>query len=66
MIIDYIAITRKLVHCTYEFEPVSQVSIDDDWSAMRFRHVDNINAMKRKTAATEKGKERIKEARPHH
>lgn len=45
----------------FEFEPVSQVSIDDDWSAMRFRHVDNISTMKRKTAATEKGKERIKE-----
>jgi len=28
---------------------------------MRFRHVDNIKAMKRKTAATEKGKERIKD-----
>lgn len=44
----------------YEFEPVSQVSIDDNWSAMRFRHVDNIKTMKRKTAATEKGKDRIK------
>lgn len=49
------------VFSPFEFEPVSQVSIDDDWSAMRFRHVDNISTMKRKTAATEKGKERIKE-----
>lgn len=46
----------------FGFEPVSQVSIDDDWSAMRFRHVDNISMMKRKTAASEKGKERIKES----
>lgn len=45
----------------FEFEPVSQVSIDDDWSAMRFKHVDKIATMKRKTAATEKGRERIKE-----
>lgn len=49
------------VFAHYDFEPVSQVSIDDDWSAMRFRHVDNIKTMKRKTAATEKGKERINE-----
>jgi hypothetical protein len=48
------------VFAPYEFEPVSQVSIDDDWSAMRFRHVDNIKTMKRKTATTEKGKERVK------
>ena len=44
----------------YNFEPVTLVAIDDDWSAMRFKHVDTIKEMKRKTAATEKGKERIK------
>jgi hypothetical protein len=49
------------VFSPYEFEPVTQAAIDDDWSAMRFRHIDNIAAMKRKTAATEKGKERIKD-----
>jgi len=43
----------------YDFEPVSQVSIDDDWSAIRFRHVDLIKTLKRKTAATQRGKERI-------
>ncbi|MBZ9686664.1 hypothetical protein G9F72_010030 [Clostridium estertheticum] len=48
------------IFAPYDFEPVSQVSIDEDWSAMRFRHVDNIKTMKRKTAATEKGQERIK------
>ncbi|MDP4087728.1 MAG: DUF3052 domain-containing protein [Bacillota bacterium] len=45
----------------YDFEPVSQVAIDEDWSAMRFRPVDSIKTMTRKTAATEKGRERIKE-----
>lgn len=48
------------VFAPYEFEPVTQVAIDDDWSAMRFRYVDYIKTMKRKTAATKKGKERIK------
>lgn len=47
------------VFSTYEFEPVSQVAIDENWTAMRFRNIDNIKNMKRKTAATEKGKERI-------
>ena len=49
------------IFAPYDYEPVSQVSIDEDWSAMRFRHVDNIKTMKRKTAATEKGQERIKD-----
>lgn len=48
------------IFAPYDFEPVSQVSIDDDWSAIRFRYVDKIKTLKRKTAATEKGKERIK------
>lgn len=49
------------IFAPYEFEPVTQVSIDDDWTAMRFRYVDNIKTMKRKTAVTEKGKKRITE-----
>lgn len=44
---------------SFEFEPVSQISINDDWSALRYRNVNNIKSMKRKTAATEKGRERI-------
>ena len=44
----------------FEFEPVSQVAINDDWSAIRYKHIDNISSMKRKSATTEKGKERIK------
>jgi len=41
------------------FEPVTQVSIDDDWSALRFRHVDNIKSLTRKSALSQKGKERL-------
>lgn len=38
------------------FEPVRQVAIDDDWSALRFRQVDKIKKMTRKSAVTEKRK----------
>ncbi len=34
------------------FEPVSQVSIDDDWSALRFRKVDFIKTMTRRAEMT--------------
>lgn len=42
------------------FEGVRQVAIDEDWSALRFRHVDFIKTMKRQTlrAMSEKGKKR--------
>ncbi|GAE37026.1 DUF3052 family protein [Halalkalibacter akibai] len=40
------------------FEPVRQVAIDEDWSALRFRHVQHIKTMKRTFAATEEGKAR--------
>jgi hypothetical protein len=42
------------------FEPVRQVAIDEDWSALRFRKPEHIKSMVRKSAVTEKGKERIK------
>lgn len=42
-----------------DFEPVSAVSIDDDWSALRFRKVQNITEMNRKSANTETGKARV-------
>lgn len=45
----------------YDFEGVTQIAIDDDWSAIRFKHVDNIKIMKRKWAGSKKGKERIKD-----
>ena len=44
----------------YDFEPVSLIAIDQDWSAIRFRQTDQISKMTRKTAASEKGKKRIK------
>ena len=43
----------------YDFEPVTQISIDDNWSALRFRHVDNIKTMTRSKAISDKGKKRI-------
>jgi hypothetical protein len=44
------------------YEGVRQVAIDEDWSALRFRHVDYIKTMKRnpKLAMSEKGKKRTK------
>ena len=41
------------------FEPVRQVAIDDDWSALRFRRVAFIKTMIRSFAMTEEGKARI-------
>lgn len=43
----------------YDFEGVTQISIDEDWSAIRFKYVDDIKVMKRKWAGSKKGKERI-------
>ncbi|MEZ4899242.1 MAG: hypothetical protein R2806_20525 [Saprospiraceae bacterium] len=40
-------------------EPVRQVAIDEDWSALRFRAVQSIKTMKRSSALTEAGKKRI-------
>lgn len=46
------------------FEGVRQVAIDEDWSALRFRKVEFIKTMKRRTdfAMTEKGKQKTKNA----
>ncbi|MFC4322908.1 DUF3052 domain-containing protein [Litchfieldia salsa] len=40
------------------FEPVRQIAIDEDWSALRFKKTENIKTMTRKFAVTDKGKER--------
>ena len=37
----------------YNFEPVTQIAIDNDWTTMRFRSVDYIKMMKRKFAVSE-------------
>ena len=43
------------------FEPVRQVAIDEDWSALRFRRVENIPSLKRSKAIaiSKEGKRRI-------
>lgn len=47
----------------YNFEPVRQIAIDENWSALRFRDVDFIKTIKRnpKMILSKKGKERTKE-----
>jgi hypothetical protein len=41
------------------YEPVRQVAIDEDWSALRFRNPDFIKTMTRSFAMTEKGKAKV-------
>lgn len=43
------------------FEPVRQVAIDEDWSTLRFRRVENIPSLKRSKAMaiSKEGKRRI-------
>lgn len=43
------------------YEPVRQVAIDEDWSALRFRKVDQIKKMTRDFAYTEEGKARVED-----
>jgi hypothetical protein len=40
------------------FEGVRMVAIDEDWSALRFRRVENIKTMTRSFAMTDKGKQK--------
>ena len=44
----------------HNYEPVTQIAIDQEWSALRFRHADNFKQMKRKEALSPEGRERIK------
>jgi len=48
---------------TNGFEPVRQVAIDEDWSALRFRNPDYIKTMTRGFAMTEKGKQKVAASR---
>jgi hypothetical protein len=41
------------------FEPVRQIAIDEDWSALRFRKVEHIKKMTRSFALTEQGKKKV-------
>lgn len=43
------------------YEPVRQVAIDEDWSALRFRKVEKIKTMTRKFAVTDEGKQRTEQ-----
>ncbi|MDQ0220993.1 DUF3052 domain-containing protein [Peribacillus cavernae] len=43
------------------YEPVRQIAIDEDWSALRFRLVDKIKTLTRDFAVTEKGVERTQQ-----
>ncbi len=45
------------------FEPVRQVAIDEDWSALRFRRVEHIKSMTRSFAMTKAGKKKVQQAR---
>jgi hypothetical protein len=44
------------------FEPVRQVAIDTDWSALRFRRVEHIKTMTRTFAITQAGREKARAA----
>jgi hypothetical protein len=39
----------------HNFEPVRMVAIDEDWSALRFRHVDHIKVMTRGRTISDAG-----------
>ncbi|MEH7298911.1 DUF3052 domain-containing protein [Neobacillus drentensis] len=43
------------------YEPVRQIAIDEDWSALRFRKPEKIKSMKRSFAVTEEGKKRTEQ-----
>lgn len=43
------------------YEPVRQIAIDEDWSALRFRKPERIKSMVRKFAVTEQGKQRTEQ-----
>lgn len=45
------------------FEPVRQVAIDEDWSALRFRRVEHIQKMTRSFALTAEGKRKASQGR---
>jgi hypothetical protein len=48
--------------CSFEegYEPVRQIAIDDDWSALRFRKPEKIKKMVRDFAVTDEGIKRTK------
>ncbi|MCU0442045.1 MAG: hypothetical protein MUE96_06580 [Bacteroidia bacterium] len=45
------------------FEPVRQVAIDEDWSALRFKRAEQIQKMTRSFAMTAEGKRKVSAAK---
>lgn len=45
-----------------DFEPVSQVAVDDDWSALRFRRTRHVKSLTRGRVISPEGKRRLGEA----
>lgn len=43
------------------YEPVRQIAIDEDWSALRFRKTGKIKTMTRSFAVTEEGRQRTEQ-----
>lgn len=54
------------VMAEFDLEPVRQVAIDEDWSALRFRQVDQIKKITRREgyALTQKAKDRTTGKKP--
>lgn len=48
---------------TLGFEPVRQVAIDEDWSALRFRKPEHIKKMSRSFALTKEGKQKAEKGK---
>ena len=46
------------------FEPVRQIAIDEDWTALRFRRAEFIKSMTRARAMSKQGKNKLAEGRP--
>lgn len=46
------------------WEPVRMVAIDEDWSALRFRRVEFLKTMTRKSAISKAGKARVAKRNP--
>jgi hypothetical protein len=48
----------------YNYEPVRMVAIDEDWSALRFRQVENIKTLTRQFGTLSKaGKEKVEKGK---
>ena len=53
--------TVAQIPADFGYEPVRQVAIDEDWSALRYRKAADIKKMTRSFAYTEEGKKRTED-----